>query len=182
MELEGSRIGVLPYILVALNTCFHISIYDIDMGAWGVKWGLMDPYRTLFAPLEVLYRTKFGSKYHIMVQLANVYKVGITDHFLDLSGHYQGPLKDDFMAKKAILRPQIVPNPAICPLKWSSDGLNWSDMVQNNPFWYYEPSDDHFRGQKARFGTIWGLKMDCLAMKLPLGAPGSSPKDPKTGQ
>ena len=59
-----------------------------------------------------------------MVKLANVYKVGITDPFLDLSEHYQGPPKDDFIAKQAILRPQIVPNLAFCPLKWSSDGLN----------------------------------------------------------
>ena len=35
--------------------------------------------RALLAPLEVLYSTKFGSKPHIMVQLPNVYKVGITD-------------------------------------------------------------------------------------------------------
>ena len=59
-----------------------------------------------------------------MVQLANIYKVGITDPFLGLSGHYQGPPKGDFIAKQAILRPQIVPNLAFCPLKWSSDGLN----------------------------------------------------------
>ena len=71
----------------------------------------------LFAPLEVLYRTKFGSKHHIMVQPANIYKISITDPFLDLSEHYQGPQKDNFIAKQAILRPQIVPNLAFCPLK-----------------------------------------------------------------
>ena len=57
------------------------------MGFWGdkgVKGGLLDPHRDLLAPLEVLYGTKFGSKHHIMFQLANVYKVGITDPFLDL--------------------------------------------------------------------------------------------------
>ena len=59
-----------------------------------------------------------------MVQPANIYKFGITDPFLDLLGHYQEPPKDDFIAKQAILRPQIVPNLAFCPLKWSSDGLN----------------------------------------------------------
>ena len=38
-------------------------------GSRWVKGGLLDPYRTLFAPLEVLYGTRFGSKHHIMVQL-----------------------------------------------------------------------------------------------------------------
>ena len=60
-------------------------------GAWGcfggsgwVKGGLLDPYRALFAPLEVLYGTRFGSKHHMMVQLARVIRVGITDPFLIL--------------------------------------------------------------------------------------------------
>ena len=46
-------------------------------GAWAcfggsrwVKGGLLDPYRALFAPLEVLYGTKFGSNHHIMVQVS----------------------------------------------------------------------------------------------------------------
>ena len=37
----------------------------------GVKRDVLDLYRTLFAPLEVLYGTRFGSKQHIMVQLAD---------------------------------------------------------------------------------------------------------------
>ena len=82
-----------------------------------VKRGLLDPYTAIFASLEVLYRTKFGSKHNIMVQLPNVDKVGITDLFLELSGHLQGPPKDDFMAKQAILRPQIVPNLPFWTLK-----------------------------------------------------------------
>ena len=56
----------------------------------GVKMGLLDPYTALFASLEVLYRTKFGSKHNIMVQLPNVYKVGITDPFLTLWGTISG--------------------------------------------------------------------------------------------
>ena len=44
-------------------------------------------------------------------------------------------------------------------------------FVQNNPLWYSGPSDDHFRGKKAGFRTIWGLKMACLAMKLSFGGP-----------
>ena len=67
------------------------------LGAWGwfgefggseggVKGGLFDSYRALFAPLEVLYCARFGSKHHIMVQLTNGDKVVITDPFLDLLG------------------------------------------------------------------------------------------------
>ena len=49
----------------------------------GVKRGLLDPQRALFSPLEVLYGTKFGFKHHIMATMANVYKICITDPFLD---------------------------------------------------------------------------------------------------
>ena len=42
-------------------------------GSGGVWGGLFYPYRTHFAPLEVLYSTRFGSKHYLMVQLANVY-------------------------------------------------------------------------------------------------------------
>ena len=59
-------------------------------GLKGAKRGLLDPLRALFAPLEVLYGTKFGSNHHIMVQLANVNKVSITDPIL----HRRGTPKD----------------------------------------------------------------------------------------
>ena len=36
----------------------------------------------LFARPEVLYGTRFGSKHHILVQLAHVYRVGIANPFL----------------------------------------------------------------------------------------------------
>ena len=52
-------------------------------GSRGVTGCLVDPYRTLFAPLEVLYGTRFSSKHHILVQLAYVNRVGITDPFWD---------------------------------------------------------------------------------------------------
>ena len=63
-------------------------VWGFFEGVWGcfgvsrwVKGGLHDPYRILFAPLEVLYGTRFGSKHHMMVQLAHIRKVGITDPF-----------------------------------------------------------------------------------------------------
>ena len=58
-------------------------------GSRGVKGGLFDPYMALFAPLEVFYSTRFGTKHYIMVQLAKVYWVSITDSFLDLSGPHR---------------------------------------------------------------------------------------------
>ena len=70
---------------------FRESLRGFWGGSRGVKGGLLDPYRTLFAPLEVLCGTRFGSKQHIMIQLANVYKVGITDPFLNLWGPSRGP-------------------------------------------------------------------------------------------
>ena len=39
------------------------------------------------------------------------------------------------------------------------DGVFWTKSCQ------FGPSDDHFRGQKTRFGTIWGLKTACLLVK-----------------
>ena len=48
----------------------------------GSRGGLLDPYKALFAPLEVLYSTRFGSKHYIKVQLAKVYWVSTTDPFL----------------------------------------------------------------------------------------------------
>ena len=62
-------------------------------GSRWVKGGLLDPYRALFAPLEVLYGTRFGSKHHMMVQLAHVNRVGITDPFPDLWSHPRGSQK-----------------------------------------------------------------------------------------
>ena len=69
-------------------------------GVWGcfgwsgwVKGGLLDPYRALFAPLEVLYSTRFGSKHHMRVQLAHDNKVGITDPFQDLLSPPSGSTK-----------------------------------------------------------------------------------------
>ena len=60
-------------------------------GLGGVKGGLLDPYRTLFAPLEVLCGTRFGSKQHIMVQLAYVNRVGIIEPLSDLWSPLWGP-------------------------------------------------------------------------------------------
>ena len=59
----------------------------------GSRGGLLDPYKALFAPLKVLYGTIFGSKHHIMGQLAHVNKVGITGPFPDLWSPSRGSQK-----------------------------------------------------------------------------------------
>ena len=75
-------------------------------GVWGglggsrwVKVCLLDFYRMLFAPLEVLYGTRFGSKHHMMVQLAHIRKVGITDPFSSPLEPPQGFPKGHYMSK-----------------------------------------------------------------------------------
>ena len=55
---------------------------EFHLGFGGVHGGLLSPYWALFAPLEVLYGTRFGSKHHILVLLAKLYWIDITDPFL----------------------------------------------------------------------------------------------------
>ena len=70
---------------VSEGVCGGLGQGGGGLGGLGeVKRGLLDPYRALFSPLKVLYDTKFGPKHHMMVQMANVYKIDITDPFLDL--------------------------------------------------------------------------------------------------
>ena len=62
------------------------------LGGFGeVKRGLLDSYRALFSRLKVLYGTKFGSKQHIMVQMANVYKKISRTHFWTFGPSLKGP-------------------------------------------------------------------------------------------
>ena len=54
---------------------------------WGPRGGpegSAGPLMGSFSPIKVLYGTQSGSKRYIMVQMANLYKVCITDPFLDL--------------------------------------------------------------------------------------------------
>ena len=69
----------------------------VSGGAWvvwrglrGSRGGLLYPYRALFAPLEVKYGTRFGFEHYIMVQLENLYWVGIADPFLAYWGLPKG--------------------------------------------------------------------------------------------
>ena len=62
-------------------------------GSGGLQGGQLYHDGALFAPLEVLYSTKIGSKYHIMVQLAKPHWVRITDPMLDLWDPSKDPQK-----------------------------------------------------------------------------------------
>ena len=48
-------------------------VWGVQGGSGGSRGGLIYPCQALFAPLELLHGTRFGSKHFIMVQLANVY-------------------------------------------------------------------------------------------------------------
>jgi len=47
-------------------------------------------------------------------------------------------------------------------------------MVQNSPFWYYGPSDDHFIGSKGKIWDYLGPQNGLFGHEIPLGAPGQS--------
>ena len=77
-------------------------------GIWGlklVKGVLLVLYISLFSPLEVSYGTRFGSKHHLMVQLVNIYRVGITDQFLDLCSTSGGSQTAVITANRAVVEP-----------------------------------------------------------------------------
>ena len=78
-------------------------------GFGGVKGGRMGvcltPHMELFAPLEVLYGTRFGSKHHTMVQLAHANRVGTTDPFPDLQSPPSGSQRALICANKALFEP-----------------------------------------------------------------------------
>ena len=60
------------------------------VGVGGSTRFCLTPIKTFLAPLEALYDTRFGSRHHIMVQLAYVNRVGITDPLSDLWSSHKG--------------------------------------------------------------------------------------------
>ena len=98
-----------------------------------------------------------------MVQLPNVDKVGITDLFLELSGHLQGPPKGRFHGQTSHFE---APNSSKIALLDSEIVIRWPILTgfgpeyENGLFWTKSIQiGDYFSGQNARFGTIYGLKM-----------------------
>ena len=102
MEIWGVLGALVSYEVTIWIRLVVARVLDGFEGGWGVQggfWGglggsrggLLYFYKALFAPLEVLYGTRFCSKHHIMVQLANVCKVDITGPFLDLKAHQGAP-------------------------------------------------------------------------------------------
>ena len=57
-------------MMMTMRTKIIVMMMVREGGFWG---GLFYPKGARFAPLEVFYYTRFGSKHNIMVQLANVY-------------------------------------------------------------------------------------------------------------
>ena len=112
--------------------------------------GLLDPQRTLVAPLKVFWGTRFNSKHDIMVQLVNIYGESANDPFLDLCGPTGGSRKKIICANTALLEHQKVPKihilgPKCVVLKSDHpDGPLW---IKSGPFGL---SGVFFRGQKAR--------------------------------
>ena len=77
------------FVVGAVNNGFWGGL-EVLRGLGGSRGCLLYPYMAHFAPLEVEYSTRFGSKHYIMVQLANVYWVSITDPFMAYWGPFRG--------------------------------------------------------------------------------------------
>ena len=79
-------LGLLVSYEVTRGTILVVgTVHD---GFWGVWGGLLYPCMALFALLEVLYGTRFGSKHYRMFKLANICWGGITDPFLAHCGPF----------------------------------------------------------------------------------------------
>merc|ERR1711974_435551 len=93
-------------------------------GSRGVTGCLVDPYRTLFAPLEDLYGTRFSSKHHILVQLAYVNRVALLTHFRTLGaplGVPKAPLYEQIMPFCQSFEAQNGPKSGLLAPEMSSD-------------------------------------------------------------
>ena len=95
VEIWGVLGALVSYEVTIWIRLVVARVHNGFEGGWGVQgvfWGglegsrgcLLYSYKALFAPLEVLYGTRFCSKHHIIVQPANVYRIDITGPFLNL--------------------------------------------------------------------------------------------------
>ena len=165
-------------------------------GPGGSAW----PLYGYFAPLEVFYGTRFGSKLLILVQLAYIYREGISGPYVDLWGPLGGSQKT--IHKIPYHRVQNA-----FYLWWSP---RWSNFDNPNDLWHLthwlqfwwlnywihnnlcyltikSDTGQHsqflrcFRGQKARFVTSWGLKMARFAPKWTFWSSQGGPKRSTNG-
>ena len=101
VEISGILGVLVSYEVTRWIILVVARVHDGFEGGWGgsrgfwrrLGWsrgGLLHFCKALFAPLEVLYSTRFCSKHHIMVQLANVCRVDISGPFSDLWGPPRG--------------------------------------------------------------------------------------------
>ena len=133
------------------------GIQGILGGSGGLQGGQLYPDGALFAPLEVLYSTKIGSKYHIMVQLAKPHWVRITDPMLDLWDPSKDPPKTTLWANESLSEPQKVSKfhikgpKCILPVVTIHFEHYLTFGTKSGHFWL---SDALRMGQKACFRTI----------------------------
>ena len=119
-------------------------------GFGGSKVVSLTPTRALFAPLEVFFGTRFGSKHHIMVQVAHVNRVGTTE------SPYRGSQRAIIFANKARFEPWTVPKCHIC-------GPNYIVLVVTTHMGHFGPKLVTlgllmtFLGAKRLFGASKGL-------------------------
>ena len=115
--------------------------------------GLLGPNRAIFAHLDVLYGTRLGSKHHIVVQMANVSRVGITDRFLDLWGPLVAP-KGPSLGKS---RRFEAPNSTKLGLLAHEKFIVWPKVTRIGPecsVWVVTTGTIHFGPNKWIVGTF----------------------------
>ena len=147
-----------------------------------VKGGLLDPSRALFCPSRSLVR------HQIWFQTP---QNGPTVKYLQGCHHWPpfGPFGPSWRlpkgllgANQAVLRPQTVTNLAFWPLKTSSDGPKWPDLVQNAPYRWSPQVQcilEPIYGLLRPSSVTWGLYS---LIYWPFGSPQGGPKGPKRGQ
>ena len=125
----------------------------------------------LFFPLEVLYGTRFGSKHHMMVPLAQVSKVGITDPFPDLWSPPQGLPKGQYISKYSPFEAPISPVFGLLALE---KVIRWPQVTrfsQECPIWVVTTSKMQFGLYTWHFVTFYGSKRALFAHKMALWGP-----------
>ena len=130
-----------------------------------------------------LWKSKFGSKHNIMATMANVYKVGITDPFLDPCPPPLGAPKGLFheqnkplsAPKYGLLAPEMV-------IRWPK----LSKFCPKYPILVFWTNLGHLvtiSGAKKPCSRLFGaLKRLVLLMKRPFGGTQRGAKGPKMGQ
>ena len=87
VSYEVTRVIIL--VVGTVHDGFWVGLGG-SRGVWGVQRGSTLSLWGTFCPSGSVYGTRFGSKHYIIVKLAYVYWVGITDPFLAHCGPFRG--------------------------------------------------------------------------------------------